>query len=262
MLLHLIIREICQMLKIPGHSFAGTLPPLTSQQLEITGHIQQYIQHIAGVIGERNLWRYENLQATANYIRRIFIAQGYQPENQQYTVEGKIAQNIAAELPGSNLANEVIIVGAHYDSAIGSPGANDNGSGIAALLELSRLLVQKKLARTIRFVAFANEEPPFFATLDMGSYVYANRAKAKDENIVAMLSLETLGYYSDEQNSQTYPIPVLNHWYPAIANFIAFVGNIGSYSLLKKTAQYLSPICSISFRRYCRACLDKRCWGI
>lgn len=222
------------MLKIPGHTFTGTLPPLTPSQLEITGHLQQYIQHLAGGLGERNLWHYENLQAAANYIRRLFIAQGYEPETQQYMVDNKTVQNIAAELPGSSLFQEIIIVGAHYDSILGSPGANDNASGIAVLLELSRLLAHEQLQRTIRFVAFTNEEPPFFATLDMGSYVYASRAKIREEHIVAMLSLESMGYYADEKNSQTYPVQVLNYWYPTVANFIAFVGNIGSYSLIRQ----------------------------
>ncbi|MDF2867251.1 MAG: peptidase [Gammaproteobacteria bacterium] len=222
------------MLKIPGHTFTGTLPPLNPNQLEIIGHLQQYIQHLAGGLGERNLWHYENLQAAANYIRRLFIAQGYQPENQQYMIDNKLVQNIAVELSGSSLADEIIIVGAHYDSILGSPGANDNGSGMAVLLELSRLLAQKKLLRTVRFVAFTNKELPFFGTLDMGSYVYASRAKARDEHIIAMLSLDTLGYYSDDKESQAYPVPALNYWYPTVANFIAFVGNIGSYPLIKK----------------------------
>jgi len=222
------------MLKIPGQSFAGTLPPLNPRQLEITGHLQQSIQHLAGSLGERNIWHYENLQAAATYIRRRFIAEGYQPETQQYEAETKTVQNIEIELPGTSLAQEILVIGAHYDSVQGSPGANDNGSGIAALLEIARLLAKEKLTRTVRFVAFVNEEPPFFASLDMGSFVYASKLKAKEEQIVGMLSLETLGYYSDEDASQNYPIAGLNLWYPSTANFIAFVGNVASYPLVKR----------------------------
>ena len=94
-----------------------------------------------------------------------------------------------------------------YDSFVGSPGANDNVSGVAALLEIARLLAAKNLSRTVRFVAFVNEEPPFFQTDNMGSCVYASRSRRHGEQIVAMISLETMGYYSDAAGSRHYPFP-------------------------------------------------------
>lgn len=125
------------------------------------------------------------------------------------------------------------MIGAHYDSVVGSPGANDNGSGAAAVLALGRAFVGKKMARTLRFVEFVNEEPPFFWTEDMGSLVYAKECRDRGEYIVAMLSLETIGYYCDEPGSQEYPFP-LNLAYPLTGNFIGFISNLSSGNLLRQ----------------------------
>jgi Iap family predicted aminopeptidase len=124
-----------------------------------------------------------------------------------------------------------MVIGAHYDSPTDSPGANDNASGVAALLELARQFKTARPVRTVRFVAFVNEEPPFFQTDLMGSRVYAANARKRGEKIVAMLALETIGYYSDQAGSQHYP-PPFNLFYPDTGNFIAFVGNIASRSLV------------------------------
>ncbi|MCI0506731.1 MAG: M28 family peptidase, partial [Gammaproteobacteria bacterium] len=127
-------------------------------------------------------------------------------------------------------------VGAHYDSVTGSPGANDNGSGIAALLELFGLFTHEHPATTIRFVAFVNEEPPFFYWNNMGSMIYARQMKQRKENIRYMISLETIGYYSSEPNSQHYP-PFLKHFYPHTADFIAFVSNLGSRRVMLRAVK-------------------------
>ena len=124
-----------------------------------------------------------------------------------------------------------MIVGAHYDSVIGSPGADDNGTGVAALIELARRFTKSK--RTLRFVAFANEEPPHFGTPAMGSYRNAQRCHERGEKVVAMLSLETIGFFSDAPKSQQYP-PMLHLLYPPTGDFIAFVSNLKSRSLLRR----------------------------
>jgi Zn-dependent M28 family amino/carboxypeptidase len=129
------------------------------------------------------------------------------------------------------MPREVILVGAHYDTAPGTPGANDNGSGVALLLEMGRLLKEARPARTLRLVAFANEEPPHFFTEDMGSRVHARRARGRGEDIVAMLSLETIGYYSDTPGTQAYPVP-FGLLYPSAGNFLAVVGNLPSRPLV------------------------------
>ena len=137
-------------------------------------------------------------------------------------------------------SHQIVVVGGHYDSVAGCPGANDNGTGVAATLALAQAFASRKLSRTLRFVAFVNEEPPYFQTEQMGSLVYARACRARGEKIVAMLSLETIGYYRDEPGSQQYPFPI-GFLYPKTGNFIAFVGNTASRRLVKKV--------TASFRR-------------
>jgi Zn-dependent M28 family amino/carboxypeptidase len=147
--------------------------------------------------------------------------------------------NIEAEIPGND---EIIIVGAHYDTVVGSPGADDNGSGVAAMLEISRRLTASQ--KTVRFVAFANEEPPFFGTPQMGSFQCAQRCRDRKEKIVAMFSLETIGYFSDAPKSQRYP-SILHLIYPSTANFIAFVSNLKSRSLLRRCVREFRNACDV-----------------
>ncbi len=123
-----------------------------------------------------------------------------------------------------------IVVGAHYDTVPGSPGADDNASGVAVLIELAALLKGETLP--IRFVAFANEEMPYFQGPEMGSWTWARRARERGEPIRAMYSLEMLGYYRDAPGSQRYP-PPLGLFYPDRADFIAFVGDLGARSLVR-----------------------------
>jgi Zn-dependent M28 family amino/carboxypeptidase len=131
------------------------------------------------------------------------------------------------------LAGEIVLVGAHYDTVPGSPGADDNASGVATLIELARALRETRPARTVRLVAFVNEEPPFFYFGDMGSQIYARAARLRGDDIRVMLSLEMLGYYSDSPGSQAYP-PLFRFFYPDRGNFVGFVSNLGSRRELRK----------------------------
>jgi len=221
------------MTQMPGSSQVGPLPPSSGEEAELRERLQGHVAVLAGAIGERNLWRYEALQAAADYIEQSLRTMGYRVSSQDYVVEGKTVRNIEAERTGAVLPGEIVLLGAHYDSVAGSPGANDNASGVAALLELARRLSEDLPARSVRFVAFANEEPPFFYTGAMGSRVYARRAAARGEKIVAMLSLETIGYYSKAPGSQRYPFP-FGFFYPDQGNFIAFVGNLASRELVRR----------------------------
>ena len=144
--------------------------------------------------------------------------------------------NVEATLTGAAHAAEIVVVGAHYDTVSGCPGANDNGTGVAAVLELAQRFSPPPQPRTIRFVAFVNEEPPFFKTAHMGSVVYANAAKDRGDRITAMLALETMGYYSDEKGSQQYPPEIASH-YPDVGDFIGFVANSASERLLRQSRQ-------------------------
>lgn len=188
---------------------------------------------LAGSIGERHVWRHDALRRAADYIRGELAAAGYEPVGQSYDVHRIRVENIDATLPGTTTPDEIVVVGAHYDTVPECPGANDNGSGVAAMLELARRFAGAARDRTVRFVAFVNEEPPFFQTPLMGSVVYANAARARGDRIVAMLSLETIGYYSDQKGSQQYP-PPLNLLFPDTGNFIGFVSNLRSAGLLRQ----------------------------
>ena len=195
--------------------------------------LRAHVSVLAGDIGERNVWRSRALEASARHVERVLGDLGYPVTVQEFDVQGVTVKNLEAERKGNSVPEEVVVVGAHYDSIIGSPGANDNASGVAGVLEMARLLADQPLPRTVRFVAFVNEEPPFFQTDDMGSRVYASRARRRGERIVAMLSIETIGYYSEEAGSQHYPFP-LSLVYPNTANFIGFVGNHASRDLVRR----------------------------
>jgi Zn-dependent M28 family amino/carboxypeptidase len=192
-----------------------------------------HVETLATGIGERNLWHYEALLAAANYIEQSFAIAGYQTVSEPLRSRGKVVRNIIAEQIGKGAPGEIILVGAHYDSVLGSPGANDNGSGVAALLALASLLADRDLSRTLRFVAFVNEESPFSYSPEMGSLVHAQAARRRGDVIKGMLSLETIGYYSDTPGSQQYPFP-LGYFYPNTANYIGFVGNFASRKLVRE----------------------------
>lgn len=228
----LVLAGLVYSLDMPGKTHRGPLPPLSPEETLIRERLATHVGVLAGDIGERNIWRYPALLAAADYIERTFAELGYAPTDEPFESGGRPVRNIFAERPGMGAPEEIVLVGAHYDTVPGSPGANDNGSGVAALLELARLLAGQSLARTLRLVAFVNEEAPFFATPEMGSLVHAQGARARGERITAMLSLETIGHYSDAPGSQHYPFP-LSAFYPDRANFIGFVGNLGSRRLVR-----------------------------
>lgn len=211
----------------------SVLPPLTSDEVQTRAHLREHVQMLAQTIGGRNAVRYGNLCKAADYIEQQLRAFGYAPTRQTYEIDAQTFTNIEAELSGHGKADAVLVVGAHYDTAAGLPGANDNASGVAAALELARQFASKPQSRRIRWVFFANEEPPYFQTPGMGSYVYAKRCHERKEEVAAMLSLETIGYYSEEPGSQTYPVG-FHPGYPHRGNFLGFVADLRSALLLQR----------------------------
>ncbi|BAZ11958.1 hypothetical protein NIES4071_37860 [Calothrix sp. NIES-4071] len=220
------------MIRMPGESFRGNLPPLTQFEATLRDSLRRHVEKLANDIGERNYLHYKGLVRAADFLDTSFAEAGYSVKQQGYTIDNKTYYNLEVEIPGTERPDEIVIIGGHYDSVYNSPGANDNGTGAAATLEVARLFAGKKPARTLRFVEFVNEEPPFFFSENMGSLVYAKSCKKRNEKIVAMLSLETMGYYSDQIGSQKYPAP-LDAVYPLQGNFIAFIGNVASSSLVR-----------------------------
>ena len=222
------------LVRMPGQTYEGPMPPLTPEQTQLGERLRTHIEHLAVDIGDRSAaTHYRQNQAAAEYIANAFSNAGYAVSRQAFhpghrSLGGKPCENIAVEIKGSKGPEEIVVIGAHYDTAMGTPGANDNASGVAATLELARIFAGRPCARTLRFVAFANEEPPFFWTRDMGSMAYAAECRAHRENITAMLSLETIGCYTDQPQSQHYPTKILEWIYPRTGNFIGFIGNTAS----------------------------------
>lgn len=222
------------MSRMPGRSFAGPLPELSPADKRMAERLRTHVQVLAGRIGERNVWHYENLQLAAAYIEAEFTRAGLQPQAMAYQAVGKQVHNIEATIGGRDASGGTIVVGAHYDSLIHTTGANDNASGVAALLELAHLLGTGKHQRTVRLVAFVNEEPPFFKTSSMGSRVYAQQLRDRQEYVAGMISLETLGYYTTEPLTQKFPLPLLRWFYPHQGDFVAMVGNLPSRRMLTR----------------------------
>jgi len=215
---------------MPGKNISRSLP-LSPDEITLRDELRADVQMLADKIGERNMARYSQLNAAADFIENSFSRAGLVPRRDTYDLHGRACHNIETEI---GARPEILLIGAHYDSVFGSPGANDNGSGVAAMLALARRFARKPVQQTLRFVAFVNEEPPYFLTEQMGSFVYAGRCKARGDQISAMISLETIGYFSDAPHSQTYPSLGFGVFYPTVGNFIGFVGNVHSRSLLRR----------------------------
>lgn len=206
---------------------------LTEEKQQTGARLKKIVQLMAGDIGVRNYMSYQNLNKTADYITQNFEKLGYVTRIVSYEVNGQIFKNIVAEKEKvQNPSAEIIIIGAHYDSCF-NPGADDNASAVAGMIELARLLKNQELKRSVQFVAFTNEEPPFFMTENMGSRVYARMIKKERWNLKTAIILEMIGYYSEVRNSQRY-LPLLGLFYPNRANFIAVVGNFKSHNILGK----------------------------
>ena len=219
-----VLSRFLWMTQMPLRSYAGTLPPLTSEESELRDRLSAEVGYLSVHIGDRSLLLPRSLQAAKDYLSSSLREQGYTVVERPYSIRGKTVSNLEASLPGTDGTLGQVIVGAHYDSVAGTVAANDNGTGVAAVLELARGLRHMTFRRTVRFVLFVNEEPPYFQTEEMGSRVYAHQLRQEGVPVSAMLSLETIGFYSDEPGSQKYPGAV-GLFYPNKGNFIAFVGS-------------------------------------
>jgi hypothetical protein len=214
---------------MPGRSHHGPLAALGPERENLADRLRADVVALVSERGDRSQRSPGTLERASGMIESSLRDDGYPVTRLPYASDGVTVSNLEAVLAGGGKAREVVVVGAHYDTAAGGPGADDNASGVASMLAIARALAASKHApaRTIRFVAFVNEEPPYFWNEAMGSLVYAKACKARGDDVVAMLSLETLGYYRDEAGSQKYP-PIVSAFYPDRGDFVAFVGNLGS----------------------------------
>lgn len=219
-------------LALPGKSYAGKAPPVTDDERDLSQRLRRHVTAIASA--PHNVAHYDALEKSAAYIEAELNGLGYAVTQQVYDVGDKPVRNIAVELapPDASASTPIIVVGAHYDSYGDAPGANDNGSGVAAVIELARLLKDAgPTTKRLRLVLFVNEEPPYDRTSDMGSYRYARSLKERGENVAGMISLETIGAFSDQPGTQKYPFP-FDLVFPDVANFVAFVALPGGRSFL------------------------------
>ncbi len=222
------------MLGLPGKSFSGPIPPPTPAEEELAARLKRHVTAIASV--PHNVSHYAELEKSAAYIEGELKALGYTPRDQVYDTDGRSVRNIEAviEPQAAGPETESIVVGAHYNSAGIAPGANDNGTGVAAILELARLLKDlRPKDKRLRLVLFVNEEPPYDRTPKMGSWRYAEMLKEHGERVAGMMSLETLGCFSDKPGSQKYPVP-FRLFFPSTANFLAFVALPGGRDFLQE----------------------------
>lgn len=220
---------------MPGTTVTGKLPPMTPELEALRNRLQDHVYHLSGRIGERSAGQAIKLDQAAEYIQDELESYGYIPANRVFGQDQ--FRNIEVDLYGRELRGEIIVVGAHYDTRWLTPGADDNASGVAGLLEIARALQGRRFPRTIRFIAFGNEEVPSYRREEMGSMHSAKRSWTKSEVIVGMISLEMIGYYSTEPGSQHYP-EVMQRFYPDTGNFVAFVSNLDSRGFALKAISH------------------------
>ncbi len=220
-------------------------PPFPIQDPQIlsplAARLREHVVMLAQTIGERDAFSPKAQARARDYVHAQFAQAGYKPKNIPYGAQwlpsiknGFQFDNVEAVLPVSpSDQSGAWIVGAHYDSAPGTNGADDNASAVAVLIEVARLMKVRKSSRDMRFVAFGTEEPPSFGTRNMGSSHYAYAMRDNGVKVHAMISLEMLGYYNPRKGSQLYP-PFMHLFYPAHGDYVSVVGNFQSCRLLNR----------------------------
>lgn len=223
---------------LPSGREAGSRTPAVEP-----ARLESHVRALAQTMSPRDEGHPENLDLVAAYIRKEFEHWGGILSEQPYEVRGRTYRNVIAQFGPET--PERIVVGAHYDTAGALPGADDNASGVAGLIELARLLGSASLPMRVELVAFTLEEPPFFRTAQMGSAVHAASLRKQGVRVRVMFSVEMIGYFSDAAGSQIFPTPILKAFYPAAGNFIAVVGDLGQGLVVrrvKKAMREASPL--------------------
>jgi len=205
----------------PVYSFANS-----NKNLDVVNpnDLRAHVEFLADGKHFRNYQRLDDLNRVADYIHKQFDSTGGRVEEQKYKIDDQEFRNVIVRF--GPLTGELIIVGAHYDSYDGTPGADDNASGVAGLIELAKLIGKEKPATTVEMVAYTLEEPPFFRGKEMGSKIHADRLNQSGTKVKAMICLEMIGYYTDSPNSQEFPLPAMSAIYPSTGNFIAIIGSM------------------------------------
>jgi RimJ/RimL family protein N-acetyltransferase len=237
---------------VGGWLWSAHVSAIQRNEEAVSAELATLVRALAGTIGPRSYQDRANLASAAELIERRLTSFGYTVTSQPYQVDDLAVRNVIAERRGAERPERVIVVGAHYDSVVGSPGADDNASGVAVLLELARLHAETPFRKTVRFVAFTLEEPPFFRSRRMGSRVYTRSLKERGEGVEAMLCLESVGYYSQEPGSQSFPWLVfwLRWRYPTTGHFITIVSNRDSQPLQSQVRDALTAHTDLPVETY------------
>ena len=212
---------------------------------EVVQNLYRHVHFLSVAIGDRYLWKENSLDRAAEYIEAQWASAGYSVQRQSYECYGKSVSNLLVEISGREEGS--IVIGAHYDTVPGTPGADDNASGVSALLELARLLRGRSSRKTLIFAAFVNEEPPFYGSKNMGSMVCAGDLKERGARVEVMLSLEMLGYFG-KGYPQRYPLPGMELFYPRTGNFIGVVGNFNSRRQVSRIKRGINKFSNIRAR--------------
>lgn len=227
--------------------FSGAIA--NTQRTVDPARLESHVRKLSIELAPRDESHIENLDRVAAYLKDEFSQTGATVSDQPYRVEGKSYRNVIAQF-GPNTA-ERIVVGAHYDTAGPFPGADDNASGVAGLIELAGILSKQTLPMRVELVAYTLEEPPYFRTTGMGSSIHARSLRKQNVRVKAMFSLEMIGYFSDSAKSQGFPTTLLQPFYPSKGNFIAVVGRLGEGLLARRVKAAMRaasplPVYSIS----------------
>ena len=220
-----------------------TNPTPSSTRFVDPTRLEAHVRKLSIDLTPRDANHLENLDKVAEYIKEQFQQAKARVVVQPYRIEGKSYRNVSAHF-GPDSA-ERIVIGAHYDTAGPLPGADDNASGVAGLLELAQLLSKEQLKTHVELVAFTLEEPPFFRTNGMGSAIHADSLRKENVRVKLMVSLEMIGYFTDAPDSQSFPAGFLRAFYPSTGNYIGVVGRTSEGLIvrqMKSTMRAASPL--------------------
>lgn len=212
------------------------------QREEIRANLAAHLKYLSMDLGDRSVYQPQNLKAAQDYVFQNLARAGYAPRRQTFIYQRLTVSNIIA---GEAAAGGYYILGAHFDTVAGTPGADDNASGVAVLLEVARLARQFSLPRPWTFIGFTTEEPPAFFTPYMGSRVYAKAARKQKDHILGMLCLEMVGYYRQEPGSQSLPLTLRFMGYPTTGNFIGLVSDRRSKPVMQRLDTALKAGCRL-----------------